>query len=122
MTKSSSSSLFSKSQQRALAALKLPLWVARESVAKAEENCARYYRVNAWLLKCETTMPVDRPSWLQDLESTLAADSDASLAEVAPTTVNEWPSEKVIPISGADLEQLSEQRKRQIWQQIVSAS
>ncbi|CUA88321.1 hypothetical protein [Pseudidiomarina woesei] len=114
----SDTSLFNTSQQRALAALGLPLWQKRTNDASqtAAESC---YRLGPWLIIVPQPLAVSKPQWLSDLA--LALDTPlASLAEISPRQKADWPSQQQLHVQIDSTGMLEAQCKRDLWQGIMA--
>lgn len=122
MNKANHSALFNASQQRALAALGLPVWHAREaevttdSLSNDATVVRHYYRVGEYLIVLPHKLPVNRPQWLDDLALLLGADNGA--AEVAPRSVHDWNQQRILHLESDTAENLSVQTKRNLWAQL----
>lgn len=109
--------LFTAGQQRALAALGLPLWQKRTTEASqtTAESC---YRLGQWLIIATQPLAVSKPQWLSDLALVLEAPL-ASLAEISPRQKADWPSQQQLHVHTDNTGMLEAQCKRELWQRIL---
>lgn len=114
--------LFNSQQESALAALGLPIWRQRESVASIEPSSASFcYRLNDWLLVLSQQLPVQRPQWLLDLARTLDV-AASELAELALRDRDTWPQAQQLRIEVCANFELTHHVKRQLWAKLSSTS
>lgn len=113
----SDTSIFNTSQQRALAALGLPLWQKRTNEASqtVTESC---YRLGQWLIIVPQPLAVSKPQWLSDLASVLDTPL-ASLAEISLRQKTDWPSQQQLHVHIDSTGMIEAQCKRDLWQRIL---
>lgn len=124
--------IFNKSQQKALAALGLPLWKLRASVAEAQENLAtenpvaqnseagvsHCYRLGPWLLLFTERLPVKHPQWLVDIALALGQASSSAIAEVPSASKEQWDSAFIVTVNVGIQDTIPASMKAKIWHQI----
>lgn len=118
--------IFNKSQQKALAALGLPLWQNRATLAtekpastdNSEAELSHCYRLGPWLLLFAERLPVNHPQWLLDFALALGQASSSVLAEVPSASKEQWDKAFIVRFNAGVQETIPATVKAKIWSQI----
>ncbi|MDN7136595.1 hypothetical protein [Pseudidiomarina terrestris] len=111
--------LWTKAQCEALAALNIPVWQPKAAPAVADKNSSSYfYKLKNWLLISTEPLPVQLPTWLQDVFRTLAPTVEQRPTEVSASTVEHSADLLQLNLPETLNAELSATQKRDLWTRI----